>query len=109
MKLIDIVRAGSSLRKLSTQDLSLKKAYAVFKLIEHLNIHLKYFDENRERIAPLADINSPELEELLLSDIDDTFDAIDIDISEKVEISALDIMNLNGFINFIEPGEKEEE
>lgn len=109
MILIDIVRAGSSLRKLSAQDLSLKKAYSVYQLVQQMNKHLQYFDDNREKIAPLADIDAPELRELLLTEIEDTFNPIDINITENVELSVLDIMNLNGFINFIEPEEEDKE
>lgn len=103
IKLGQIVNAVSAMRKLSEQDLSLKKAYEVYKLIKIMNEHLGYFDENREKISQLADNQDKELEDLLSTEIElPDFQKVQINLNEKVSISPLDLMELENFIDFID-------
>jgi hypothetical protein len=102
MKLYEIVNAVTPLRKLVAQDLSLKTAYRVSKLVDKLNTHLTYFDQNRDRIAKLADNDSKELDELLDEDIDLDADKVQISLDEPVKLSAGDIGSLEKFIEFVD-------
>ena len=88
-----IVNSVAALRKMASQDLSLKTAYE----------HSGYFDENRERICELADNQDKELEALLQTEVElADFQKVKVSLSEKVNMSALDLMELEEFIEFTE-------
>ena len=96
-----IVNSVAALRKMASQDLSLKTAYETYKLI--MNEHLGYFDENRDRICELADNQDKELEALLQTEVElADFQKVKVSLSEKVNMSALDLMELEEFIDFTE-------
>lgn len=98
-----IVNSVAALRKMASQDLSLKTAYETYKLIKIMNEHLGYFDENRERICELADNQDKELEALLQTEVElADFQKVKVSLSEKVNMSALDLMELEEFIEFTE-------
>lgn len=103
MKLGTLVSAVAGLRKLSAQDLKLKTAYDIYKLINFFNPHLDYFDSNREKIAELADNQDKELAELLDIDIEiGDFQKVKVSLSENANLTALDILSLEPFIDFVE-------
>lgn len=104
MKLYKIVNAGASLRRLITQELSLKTAYHLRLLVDQLNGHLGYFDENRERISKLADHGDAELDALLQEEVDISIHKVRIRLDENVRLSVEDIMRLEGFVDFVDAG-----
>lgn len=104
MKLYKIVNAGASLRRLMTQDLRLKTAYHLSLLVNQLNVHLGYFDENRERISKLADHEDAELDALLHEEVDISIHKVKIRLDENVSLSVEDIMRLEGFVDFVDAG-----
>lgn len=91
-----------SIRKLCNQELPLKNAYQLNLLINKLNPHLSYFDNNRERIAELADNNDAELLALLDEEVDIEFEPIEIKLSTDIQLSVLDLLQLEGFIKISE-------
>lgn len=98
-----IVNSVAALRKMASQDLSLKTAYETYKLIKIMNEHLGYFDDNRERISKLADNQDKELEELLQIEVElADFQKVKVSANEKVNMTALDLMELEDFIEIIE-------
>ena len=100
MKLITMVNAASALRKLSQKDISIKKAYELYRLTQKLNEYLGYFDANREKIISLSDNQDEKLKELLDTEFDVSFDKVKLKLNENIEISVYDIMNLEGFVEF---------
>lgn len=75
-----------------------------------MNEHLDYFDKNRERICELADNQDKELEALLQTEVElADFQKVKVSLSEKVNMSALELMELEGFIEFTEQPQKEKD
>ena len=103
MKLYEIVSAGASLKKLFVQDLSLKTSYRLSLLVDKLNPHLSYFDNNRERITKLADDQDEQLDALMQEDVELTVDMVRVSIDEAARLSIADIQALKGFVEFYEP------
>ncbi len=98
-----IVNSVSALRKMANQDLSLKTAYETYKLIKTMNEHLGYFDDNREKISELADNQDKELEALLQTEVElVNFQKVKVSLKENVNMSAMDLMELEEFIEFTE-------
>lgn len=98
-----IVNSVSALRKMANQDLSLKTAYETYKLIKIMNEHLGYFDEHREKISELADNKDKELEALLQTEVElADFQKVKVSLKENVNMSAMDLMELEDFIEFTE-------
>lgn len=98
-----IVNSVSALRKMANQDLSLKTAYETYKLIKIMNEHLGYFDEHREKISELADNKDKELEALLQTEVElADFQKVKVSLKENVNMSAMDLMELEDFIDFTE-------
>ena len=98
-----IVSSVSALRKMANQDLSLKAAYETYKLIKIMNEHLGYFDEHREKISELADNKDKELEDLLQTEVElADFQKVKVSLKENVNMSAMDLMELEEFIEFTE-------
>lgn len=102
-KLGNIVNAVSALKKLAQQDLPLKVSYNIYKLVNVFNEHLSYFDDNREKIAQLADNQDRELEELLDTDIEiKEFQKVKVSLDTNVKLSAMDLMMLDDYVEFYE-------
>ena len=75
-----------------------------------MNEHLDYFDKNRERICELADNQDKELEALLQTEVElADFQKVKVSLSEKVNMSALELMELEEFIEFTEQPQKEKD
>lgn len=106
MKLYEIVNAGASLRKLFVQDLSLRTAYRLSLLVDKLNPHLSYFDNNRERISKLADDRDEQLDALMQEDVELTVDRVHVSLEEAARISVADIQALKNFVEFYEVEEE---
>lgn len=103
IRLENIVNAVSALRKLASQDLSLKTSYNIYKLVNSFNEHLSYFDDNREKIAELADNQDEELESLLQTEVEiKDFQKVKVNLNEKVNMSAMDLMVLEDYIELIQ-------
>lgn len=100
MKLSQMVNATSSLRKLLQTDINIKKAYELYRLTQKLNEYLGYFDENRDKIMELSDNQDKKLQELLDTDFEVEFDKVKLSLSDNIELSVFDIMNLENFIEF---------
>lgn len=107
MKLYEIVNAGASLRKLFVQDLSLKTSYRLSLLVDKLNPHLSYFDNNRERIAKLADDRDEQLDTLMQEEVELTVDKVRVSVDEAARLSVADIQALKDFVEFYEEEEKD--
>ena len=97
-----MVNAASALRKLSEKDISIKKAYELYRLTQKLNEYLGYFDANRDKIMELSDNQDKKLQELLDTDFEVEFDKVKLSLSDNIELSVFDIMNLEGFVEFEE-------
>ena len=68
-----------------------------------MNEHLGYFDDNRERISKLADNQDKELEALLQTEVElVNFQKVKVSLKENVNMSAMDLMELEEFIEFTE-------
>jgi hypothetical protein len=68
-----------------------------------MNEHLGYFDDNRERISKLADNQDKELEALLQTEVElADFQKVKVSLKENVNMSAMDLMKLEEFIEFTE-------
>ena len=68
-----------------------------------MNVHLGYFDDNRERISKLADNQDKELEALLQTEVElADFQKVKVSLKENVNMSAMDLMELEEFIEFTE-------
>ena len=81
----------------------MKTAYETYKLIKIMNEHLGYFDDNREKISELADNQDKELEALLQTEVElVNFQKVKVSLKENVNMSALDLMELEEFIEFTE-------
>ena len=81
----------------------MKTAYETYKLIKIMNEHLGYFDDNRERISKLADNQDKELEALLQTEVElANFQKVKVSLKENVNMSAMDLMELEEFIEFTE-------
>ena len=81
----------------------MKTAYETYKLIKIMNVHLGYFDDNRERISKLADNQDKELEALLQTEVElADFQKVKVSLKENVNMSAMDLMELEEFIEFTE-------
>lgn len=104
MKLYEVVNAGGSLRRLLGQELSLQTAYRLSLLAYKIDPHLGYFNNNQERISKLADAGDKELNALLEEEVDITVDKVPVRLDEDVKLSALDVMRLKEFVEFVESG-----
>ena len=81
----------------------MKTAYETYKLIKIMNEHLGYFDDNREKISELADNQDKELEALLQTEVElVNFQKVKVSLKENVNMSAMDLMELEEFIEFTE-------
>ena len=85
-----IVNNVATLRKMASQDLSLKTAYETYKLIKIMNEHLGYFDENRDKNCELADNQDKELEALLQTEVElADFQKVKVSLSVKIMIQSI--------------------
>lgn len=103
MTLNEMVTASAALRKISLQDVNIKLAYSLYKIIVMLNPHLEYFDTHREQVQKAVIDKDSALQELLLQEIDlGDFQKLDFSIAENanISLSAVDIIALEKLINF---------
>lgn len=108
MKIFEIVNASTALRRLVNQDMPLKTAYWLTRLVDKLNTHLSYFDQNMERIQKLADNKDSELDALLQEEVEVDFKKVTIVLDDRIRISTSDILTLrDNFIDFVDPDGEE--
>lgn len=115
MKMIELVNASPALKKLATQNLGIKAAYDVSRVIklldEHLNFHdqkfnemlSKYCEQDGDKWIPKTSEDfaafQKEREELLDLEIEiGEFKRAVISIDENITLSAVDIMALENFV-----------
>ncbi len=97
-----------SFSKLAAENLTLKTAYKLRKLMDALSSEIGFFWEQHNKIMEKypksedAKKCEAELDELLKMEIEIKQDALDMPITEDVKLTANDIMALRPFINFIE-------
>lgn len=92
-----LVTAQPAMQKLILQDLPLKKALRLMHLVEAANVHLKFFTIELTKCGDDA-ARIAELEVLELDDVE----PIDLPVNDNLRLSAADIKNLEGIIEFIE-------
>ena len=117
VQLKEIVLAVPALSKLSAEDLQLRLAYKLKRMIPVLQKEADFFAEQRQKIFEkygtakadgsfdFAAENEPkaaELEELLVMEVTPEVEAIDIPITENLLLSANDIGLLTPFVHFTE-------
>ena len=122
MKMQEIVNASPALRKLATQELDIRTAYKVSRLVrsldEHLEFHDRKYNEILEKHCDLKEDKyfpkSPEHNAALRNERDELLD-LDVDIGEvkkvtisadeKITLSAVDLMALESFVEVEFEGE----
>ena len=100
MKLGQIVAASPALQKLIYQDLPLNKAYALCKLVDHLNPQLVFFEREICKLGP-EDARRMELLEFTVPDLDG-LEKIQLCCTDSIRLSVADLKNLEPFIIFSE-------
>lgn len=115
MKMIELVNASPALRKLATQDLNIRTAYEISRLIKKLDEHLEFHDQKfNELLTKHCEVKEEhwypktledgkqfqaEREKLLELTVElAVFRKITIPAGEKISLSAVDIMALENFI-----------
>jgi hypothetical protein len=112
VKLKNILSAKESLSRLGNESLPIKLSYRLSKLIKRINDELKLFDENRSKIfnrykdsegTRIPDENIIEfnrtMSELVDIEINIDLNPLDLtDLVDKLNLSAFDLINLDGFV-----------
>lgn len=98
MKLCKIVSASSALQKLIYQDLPLRPAYELSRLVDRLNPQLMFYSQEAAK-AGLSDLRQEELLEFDIPSLDD-ISPITLPICDTIMLSAADIKNLEPFVVF---------
>lgn len=115
MKMIEIVNASPALKKLATQDLGIRAAYEVSRVIKTLDDHLefhdrkfnemlsKYCEQDGDKWIPKTsdDFSAFQTERAELLDLEVEIGEIKkaiIPVDENITLSAVDIMALEKFV-----------
>lgn len=99
MKLITIVNARAALQKLSVQDLPIRSAWEVVKLIDECNVHLMFYGQQMQKKPDREHLQ--ELNEMEISGFDARV-KIRVPLAEDLRLSAADIKALEPFVEFEE-------
>lgn len=117
MKISQVVDALPALQKLATQDLSIKKLYAMRKMIGRFDEELAFYNEQRNKLlSQYCDIVgnqyvpreehieklNAEMRELLDTEIEGEIKEVVISVNEDVKLSYNDLMTLEGFVRIEE-------
>ncbi len=119
MKMGELVKAGKVFRKIMTQEIGIRTAYDLAKMAKKMDLHLDFFDEKRIRIlnkyyestngnlVPKSQEDlekaQSEMEELLELDVEfEDFEKVVIPETEKIIVSACDMVVLESFVKFKE-------
>lgn len=115
MKMLELVNASPALRKLATQELGIKTAYDVSRVVKSLDSHLdfydqkytemlsKYCDQDGDKWIPKTsgDYAALQAERAELLDLEVDLGEIKkaiIPATEKLTLSAVDLMALENFV-----------
>lgn len=115
MKMSELVKAGAAFRKIINQEIGIRTAYNLAKMIKPLDIHLNFYDKkrmqiidkhyNREdgKLVPKSPEDfekaQTEMTELLELEIElEGIEKVIIPESEKINISVNDMLVLSDFI-----------
>lgn len=99
MKLIELVNARTALGKLVSQDLPIRTAYALVKLIDECNSHLTFYGNERGKFD--AKENPERLDELNNMEIDvKQAERICISLDGDLKLSPGDVKMLMPLIDF---------
>lgn len=104
MTYLAIKKAAPGLQKLVTQNLTLRTAYKLFKLVERVNEELRFFALREAELKAKHEYKVPakEYEELLNLEIDWNEPTIEIPIDADINLSCADVDALTPFIEFKE-------
>lgn len=95
-----LVTAQPALQKLILQDLPLEKALRLMHLVEAANVHFNFFTIELIKCGDNA-VRIAELEALELEDVE----PMSLPVNDNIRLSAADIKNLEGLIEFTESEE----
>lgn len=107
MTYYNIVAASPSIQKMVRQDLPLFVSYKLYKMINHLNEEITFYQNKVEELqSKYNGVNSQEyLDEynaLINLEVDWDEKPIDVNINLGINISAADVSALEPFINFVD-------
>lgn len=107
MTLYNILLARSGMQKLVGQNLPLKTAYRLSKIVRKVNEELDFFREKEAELKARHEYKVPadEYEELLNLEIDWEEPKVEIPLDENVSLSAADVEALDEFVSFKEVNE----
>ena len=107
MTLYNILAAKNGIQKLVGQDLPLKTAYRLSKIVRRVNEELDFFREKEAELKAKHEYKVPanEYEELLRLEIDWDEPKVEIPLDENVSLSAADVEALDEFVEFKEVNE----
>ena len=104
MRYIRLLNAISGFQKLIGQDLPLRTAYRLSKMVRKVNEELDFFRAKEAELREKHEYKIPakEYEELLNLEIDWTEDKIEIPLDDHIILSCADVDALTPFIEFKE-------
>ena len=110
MKAYNLVDAVPALQKLVREDLPLRTAYRLSKMVRKVNEELDFFRAKEAELKARHEYKVPaaEYEELLNLEIDWNGDKIEIPLDTNIELSCADVEALEPFITFKEVDENAE-
>lgn len=110
MKAYNLVDAVQALNKLVREDLPLRTAYRLSKMVRRVNEELDFFKAKETELKAKHEYKVPvsEYNELLNLEIDWDEPKIEIPLDENISLSVADIEALTPFIEFKEVEENAE-
>lgn len=110
MRIYDVINAIPPLQKLVREDLPLRTAYRLSKMVRKVNEELDFFREKEAELKSAHEYAIPanEYNELLHLDIDWDEPKIEIPLDDSITLSVADIEALTPFIEFKEVEENAE-
>lgn len=110
MKYIHLLNSISAFQKLIHQDLPLRTAYRLSKMVRRVNEELDFFKAKETELKAKHEYKVPvgEYNELLNLEIDWEETKITIPLDDNISLSVADIEALTPFIEFKEVGENAE-
>lgn len=102
-----IIKAIPSIQNLVSQPLPLPASYKLYKLSVRINEEMNFCSQKENEIRDMRDEigderMKEELNELFLTESDLLVDPIEVKLDPNLKLSATDIGNLDGFVEFVE-------
>ena len=94
-----------ALQKLVGQNLHLRQAYQLSKIVEKANKELKFYSDKNAEIMASGNTNEEKIKmvnELLSFEIDWAIDPLVLSVNDNIELSAQDLANSEGLIEISE-------